>query len=538
VCFLMAKSQGLNDNPQLFIFPDREFCVSGDTVRFDVAVNFLRKDRGNIVHVQLTDIDNRLISSVKIKSMDIWADGFMYVPDSLSTGVYFLSAFFYGQSTIAGHLIHQKSLFVYNRFQKDVEAIAIPVKKSEGNHISEPEIKIIPEKRMYSPRSKVVADIVFMGVDSGYIRQVVIKAFLADSLAQIYGGNFWGRTMPANTSVPVFDERDGLVISGRVLTESTEEPPDKALVFLSLVNDSMYLDYCVTDRRGYFSFFLKNAKGSGEVLLQAVSENQEEMVITLDQAPLVVKDLYEKVVVPLDFIQKKFIEKIVDGGWVNKIFAPVHFSMPPRFEMPHRYTLPYYGKPYKVVNPDEYYDLADFQQIARELLPGVRYRARNNDITIRLLHFSKGTFFEDEPFRLINGVPVFNNRLLSSLGTADIDYIEYVTEDRIFGDLRFPGVLAVYMKKPYYILARQPNVLNVSLNLLQSERGYQYYNPGIHIRNIPDFRTVYFRQLVNADDTFRIEFDLSDIKGKVEISVEGVTSDGKIFKLSETLEVK
>jgi hypothetical protein len=534
----VAQSQELNNNPQLFIFPDREFCVSGDTIRFDVAVHFNEQDRGNVVHVQLTDINNRLISSVVIKSTDRWAEGFIYMPDSLTTGVYLLSAFFYGQSTFTGHVIHQKSLFVYNRFQKDIETMVVPVQKSEGHLSAEPLVKIIPEKRVYSPRSKVAADIDFREVDSGNIQQVVVKSTLTDSLAQIYGGNFWGRTMPANTSVPVFDEKDGFVISGKVVFKDTEEPPGKAILFLSLVNDSLYLDYCVADSNGYFSFFIKNAQGSGEIILNAISDKQEEMVINLEQSPLIVEDLYEKQAVQLDIRQTKFIEKSVDGAWLTKLFAPAHFSMPPPFNMPPRYSLPFYGEPYKVVDPDEYYDLDDFQQIARELLPGVRYRVRNNDITLRLLHFQEGVYFEDEPFRLINGVPVFNNRLLSSLGTDDINYIEYVTQDRLFGDLRFSGVLAVYLKEPYFLLALQPNVLNVAINLLQPQRSYEYTNPEIHIRNIPDFRTVYFRQNLRTDSNHRIEFYLSDVKGKVEISVEGITSDGKIFKVSETVEVK
>jgi hypothetical protein len=534
----VVQSQELNNNPQLFIFPDREFCVSGDTIRFDVAVNFNEQGRGNVVHVQLTDIDNRLISSVMMKSTDKWADGFIQVPDSLTTGVYFLSAFFYGQSTLTGHVIHQKSLFVYNRFQKDVETVAVPVQRIEGHRATEPLVKIIPERKIYSPRSKVAADIDFSELDSGDIQHVVVKAFLTDSLAQIYGGNFWGRTMPAYPSVPVFDEKDGFVISGKVVIKDKEEPPGKALVFLSLVNDSLYLDYCVPDSNGYFDFFIKNAQGSGEIILHAMSEKQEEMVIRLEQSPLIVEDLYEKQAVLFDFRQTKFIEKTVDGAWLAKIFAPAHFSLPPRFSMPPRYSLPFYGEPYKVVDPDEYYDLDDFQQIARELLPGVRYRARNNDITLRLLHFQEGVYFEDEPFRLINGVPVFNNRLLSSLGTADIDYIEYVTEDRLFGDIRFRGILAVYLKEPYYILTMQPNVLSSGLYMLQPERSFKYNNPEIQVKNSPDFRTIYFRQRVKTGSNHRIEFYLSDVKGKVEISVEGITSDGKIFKVSETVEVK
>jgi len=536
--FNVIQSQELNKNAKLFIFPDREFCVSGDTVRFDVAVNYNDQGKSNIVHVQLTDIDNRLISSVVMRSMNKLADGFIHVPDSLTTGVYFLSAFFYGQSTTEGEIIHQKSLFVYNRFQKDIETIAVPVQKSEGYRISKPLIKIIPEKMVYSPRSKVVADIDFREVDSIDIHQVVIKAVLTDSLVRGYGGNFWSITMPSYPSVPVFDEKDGLVISGRVLIQNTEQPAGKALVFLSLVNDSMYLDYCVADSKGYFSFFIKNAQGSGEVILKAVSEKQEEMVIQLEQSPLIVKDIYEKLLVQIDSRQKRFIEKTVDGAWLAKLFAPAHFNRPPRFKMPPRYSLPFYGEPYKVVDPDEYYDLDDFQQIARELLPGVRYRARNNEVTLRLLQFSKGIYFEDEPFRLINGVPVFNNRLLSSLGTVDIDYIEYVTEDRLFGDIRFPGVLAVYLKEPYYLLTRQPDVLSVGLYLLQTESSYKYNNPEIHVRNTPDFRTVYFRQRLKTSSSQRIEFYLSDVKGMVEISVEGITSDGKIFKSSEIVQVK
>jgi hypothetical protein len=538
VFFQLAQSQELHRNSQLFIFPDREFCVSGDTVRFDVAVNYNDQGKSNIVHVQLTDINSRLISSVVMRIKEKMAEGFIYVPDSLATGVYFLSAFFYGQSTMAGEIIHQKSLFVYNRFQKDIEAIAVPVQKTEDYRKTEPLIKIMPGKRRYAPRSKVVADIDFREVDSIHIQQVIIKAVLADSLAGIYGGNFWGRSKPAHPSVPVFDEKDGLVISGSVLIKKTEQPPDKALVFLSLVNDSMYLDYCVPDSKGYFSFFIKNAQGSGEIILKAISEKQEEMAIQLEQSPLAIKDLYERVLVSLDFRQKKFIEKTVDGAWLTKLFVPPHFSRPPRFNMPPRYSLPFYGEPYKVVDPDEYYDLDDFQQIARELLPGVRYRARNNEVTFRLLQYSKGIYFEDEPFRLINGVPVFNNRLLSSLGTVDIDYIEYVTEDRLFGDIRFPGVLAVYLKEPYYALNRQPDVLNAELYLLQTESSYSYNNPEIHLRNIPDFRKVYFRQRVKTSSSHRIEFYLSDVKGKVEISVEGITSDGKIFKIYETVEVK
>jgi hypothetical protein len=43
--------------------------------------------------------------------------------------------------------------------------------------------------------------------------------------------------------------------------------------------------------------------------LNAVSEKQEEMAIQLEQSPLAIKDLYERVLVPLDFRQKNSLKK-------------------------------------------------------------------------------------------------------------------------------------------------------------------------------------------------------------------------------------
>jgi hypothetical protein len=185
------------------------------------------------------------------------AEGFIYVPDSLTTGVYFLSAFFYGQSTMAWEIIHQKSLFVYNRFQKDIEAIAVPVQKTEDYRKTEPLIKIIPEKRRYAARSKVVADIDFREVDSIHIQQVVIKAVLADSLAEIYGGNFWGRSKPAILQYLYLMKRMGWLFRAVCSLKTQNSLRVKRLCFFrSLTIQCILITVCLT-AKDIFRFLSK-----------------------------------------------------------------------------------------------------------------------------------------------------------------------------------------------------------------------------------------------------------------------------------------
>jgi hypothetical protein len=191
------------------------------------------------------------------------------------------------------------------------------------------------------------------------------------------------------------------------------------------------------------------------------------------------------------------------------------------------------------VNLDEFYELNDFREISRELLGGVQYRTRQGNTTIRMLNWNENAYFENEPFKLINGVPVFKNRLFASLGSTEIDHIEYAMEDRLFGDLRFTGILVLYLKdSSNRWLAHQPGFTQLSVPLLQPEQKPKFQFEPEPAAHFPDLRTVFFWQLMETGVNQKIDFSLSHMKGKVEIAVEGVTKGGQIFKSSAIIEVK
>ena len=74
--------------------------------------------------------------------------------------------------------------------------------------------------------------------------------------------------------------------------------------------------------------------------------------------------------------------------------------------------------------------------------------------------------------------------------------------------------------------------------LVQKDKNPGYASSGILNPKIPDTRQVYLWEVVKPDKPENFDFYLSDLKGKVEISVEGVTKDNQLVKVSKLIEVQ
>ena len=522
----------------LYLFTDRDFCVSGDTIWFKVALK-IGESKSNVVHVQLSDATNHAISSVMKKSTGNWAEGYIYVPDSLSSGVCFLSAFFYEHLSEPGLQVEKKSLFVYNRFQRDLPEMLIPAQENKLKETILGQLSIKPDKRNYAVREKVTVDLGLGAIHPDEIAQVVVKASVTDDFARQAGGRYLARSAVSPLVVPLFQEKDGFILSGKVTKTDSNESPEKAVVFLSLPENPHFLDYYVTGNDGYFYFFLQNAVGVGEMIIQAISEDETELQTKIAPSILKIQHPLPMQKQTLTQNQIDFINALTDGGFIKRLFVGDYTIPPNEFSMPERFSIPVYGHPQRTVNLDEFYELNDFREISRELLGGIQYRTRQGNTTIRMLNWDENSYFETESFRLVNGVPVFKNRLFASLGSTEIDYIEYAMEDRLFGDLRFTGILALYLKdSSNRWLAHQPNFTQLSVPLLQPEQKPKFQFEPEPAEHFPDLRTVFFWQLMETGVNQKIEFSLSDVKGKVEIAVEGVTKEGQIFESSAIIEVK
>ena len=537
---LIGYTQTGNMQQGPYLFTDRDFCISGDSVWFKATHKNGNGQKGNVVRVQLTNSSGRVIASAIKKSTGGWAEGFIFVPDTLSSGVYFLSAYFNWQRTTESLYLQKKSLFVYNRFQKMMAEFPVPsVFNNKAKTKSIPGVSIKPVQTTFKPGDRVTAGFDLESLRSAGIEKAVIKAELLDELAVETGGNFIVESVKPQLDVPLFEESDGILISGRVVSPVSKSNRGKVVVLFSLLNDPLYFDYSIPDDNGLFHFFLKNACGVGDIVLQPVSERGEEWQVMLETMQFGIKEpvALEKRVLTAG--QMKFIEDIVDAAYYKRLFGESFAPALAEFSITHRSKMPFYGHPHKRVVLSDFIDLPNFQEVSRELLNFVQYRQNGNDITLRMQNQGAKDSNNSQPLRLINGIPVFRNSLLAPLGSDEIDYIDYVLEDRIFGDIMFNGVLAVYLKDRSNVwMSQQSNMFRFTVPLLQTDTFPSYINTRPVNDNMPDLRNVFYWQLHETDKPFQIGFLLSDIKGKVKISVEGITAEGEFFNVYEIIEVK
>lgn len=539
---LKCQAQPDKQNQKLFLFIDREYCVSGDTLWFKVDLSKELEQKSNIVHVQLDSKDNNLIAEAVKKSNNGWAEGYLPVPDSLSTGIYFLTAFQNSQSTNGGNGAESQPVIVYNRFAENVVKMDVPTEINEKDSPKDfsNKINLNLGKSVFSPREKVAVKLNFNGLKDNELSNVVVKASQVDELASEMAGRYSFAFDSENTSIPLFDEKDGLLINGRITGKDDGEPKGKKIVLISVIGEKPYFDYYVTGNQGDFHFFLKNAVGTATLILQTIPENDgEEMNIELhrsylrrqNEIPFETKILTNK--------QTEFISNALIGNYYKILFNGNFNVGESKFEMPQRFSIPFYGNTDTHVVLSDYIGLPNFEEIARELLPGVQYREKDGDVSIKLMNFDEGDFFNNEPLRLLNGIPVFKSSMFTSFSSDDINYINVVNKKRVFGDLIFNGVLSLRLNDTTNDwIAMQPNLIRANVQCLQPDSNPGYIGKRVLEENNPDIRQVYYWSILNTDEPKEIEFYLSDLKGKIEISVEGVTNTNEAVKVSKLIEVK
>jgi len=531
-----AKAQNSDVANKLHLYTDRNYTLSGDTLWFKVWLPKLLEEKSNVVRVQLNSSKGQIITTVASKSKLQWSEGFLSIPDSLSTGVYFVSAFVNEQRNAANIEIETKTLFVYNRFDEVVTEISMP----KYELISKPDrsealVEINTTKTNYETRAVVEGKI---HVRSSKIAHATVSAKLVDPLSNIAGGYIKTSFEGEHDVIPAFAEKNGILISGKVLSPE-KFPQNNKLVLLSISSEPPYFDYCLSDENGGFNFFLFNASGNADLILQAVSEGGEELRIEPERNSLKQVANISSENKLLSPEQSEFISTVIQASFIKKLFNPSSLVKTDPFEMPTRFTVPFYGKPSKRVTPSEFFDLPDFKEISRELLQGIQYRTKNDEVTFRLLNSDRGRFFESEPLRLLNGIPVFKNSYFSSLKSTDISYVDIVQHERIFGDLQINGVMAISLKdKSNAWLAKQSNVFQFKVPCLQTNKLTSYNNQPEFESGEPDVRQNYLWEKLPADGSKNFQFSLSDLKGKVEITVEGITTSNTVFKTTKIIEVK
>ena len=518
-------------NEKIYLFTDQNSCVSGDTIWFNVLLfDESSPVESNIVHVSLS-ANLKPINHAIIKCTNNMGMGYLYIPDSLSTGVYQVVAYSNKQKYFDVPSSVEKSILVYNRFESNLETIQVPdFSLQDKIEIKKTSFGIQLPKEIYASREKVQVALNVPENIRENLKGLFINARLSDPLTGSFPVMNKLQNIQKNTS-EIIIEKDGMLVEGSVYDPETDKPAIGVLVLLTIPDSIPYFDYCVTNANGEFKFYLKNAVGSANMVFQVISKQDKIYQLKFGTDNLFSKKDYVYFDKTLTYDELLYSKKVIDAAFYQKMFAQASIEKEEHFEMGKEFKYPYYGKPDKIVYPELFIDLPDFTEISRELLPGVFNRNKDGIYSIRMLDAVRMDVFNTEPLKLINGIPVFDAKLLKDLGTDQIQRVEMVFKQKFYGDLAFNGVLSVFTKDESLDWTENiPNFFKVKYNCIQKAEEKRNLPSKEQDQNLPDFRKVFLSDFnSDLDKPMGISFTTSDLLGDMLIEVIGIGKDNRLY---------
>ncbi|MCE1198715.1 MAG: hypothetical protein LWW85_07090 [Marinilabiliales bacterium] len=508
---------------------DRGLYTSGEYLLFKVFAP--QQVQTGFVTLELLDIHGKIISSVYKKVESNQTDGYLYLPDSLKTGTYLLSASAKGNPKAT-----LKELFAINRFS----LLTDPSEQMFRSNGTEP----VPMQKD--------APITIDGMpDTCRLRQQIpvsihlpqsllagMKRDLAISVAAV-APDYRPLAFVRECGIKAedLDGYDGIQIRGIVRNLATGDLFDKGVVLLSVPDSVPVLDYCFSGEDGSFSFRLKNYYGTFPAILQAYDRNKKKVLkISLDKSDSTRCTLPAFVPAPIPSGIRSIAETQTEIVRLGKIFGNDNLNVSRPVALQKEY-LPFYGLPSETVKPALFVDLPDFAEISRELLPGVKYRAYNRIPTLEILNPVTLNYFRDQPLLTLDGVIVHDLNMVRRLGSKDISRIEICRKERFYGDLNFPGVVAIFSVKPdLKRFVESEDLVKLTVEGFQPKAAWSV--PGNIRSNEPDLRKVLlWNPSVKPQEVIHLEMKTSDVKGKYLISVQGVDETGRLIIKEQTFEV-
>jgi len=510
------------------LFTDHDLYTSGENILLKVFVP--SNELPGIVNVGLFNLKGMQVSAAFLEMTDRQANGYIHLSDTLSSGCYFVRT-----TTRTSATQTVKEVYIANRF----------------SGLSESGIFLRPTGVV--PIFDVpIQTLQVEGIEKSYKRREnvhVTLRFSSELLSQTDGNlhvSITRLTPGFNFSTfythakPEFSRtvgNEGMIISGTVTDAGTAKPFNNAIVFLTVPDSSPRFQYFNTAENGRFYFQLKNYFGEIPVVLQCFDpERKHELKIRLSNTENLLASLpdFETIVFPPEL--REIVAKNVEAHNFSRIFSQLQLKEKPVAEAKAG-KYPFYGVPTRVVYPKQFIDLVNFDEISRELLQGVRFRENNHVLTLQLFNFQRNKFFDEQPLILLNGIPVEDIQAIRNLGTKEIDRIEECLSERFYGNLQFPGVIAIYTtKSDYSWLNESDSVLKLRLNAIEPPSILN--SPTDNNFKEPDLRRVLlWLPSLKPEPNMNIEFQTSDVRGRYKLEIRGMGRDGKFFYKENFFEV-
>jgi hypothetical protein len=519
-----------------------QYLLAGEKVGFSVMVTNQKDLPGtqisNLAFVELLDNSSQSVIRQKIILENGIGSGVISLPDSLSTGIYSFVAYTSWLKNFGEKYFSVSQIMVVKPGDDFT-----PKKQNEdgktyrkSQRLKNENLSLQLNKTTFSNREKVKVE---LNLEKAFDNAVVSVAVRKKEPAVAENGQVKSDSKLPVDKINFLPDYKGILLTGFLRNKETNQPMPGQQVFMSFPGESVEIKHTISEGSGRFRFLLEPAAGEKDMVFLAPSENigiwlEDKFCDSLNIAALgsFVPDMKTD-----SFFTEKYINWQLQKKFQQENSATAG-SDPEKYK-----PFLFYDDPAQVLKSEDYIQLDSLHEYFYELIPSVQLTRKNKKYLMRFSNSEKNYHFGNNPALFVDGVYYPYPGELMKTDATKIDRIEIIPEIYYYRDLTFDGIVSVFSKDTDFMdFQLLPNMTRVFYNLAEPAKKLQLPHLGDGIpSNIPDLRWLIFWNPeieIERSSSKTLEFAASDVKGEFEISVSGITDEGKIIRAHQTFTVE
>lgn len=566
--FLFTLNQGFGKDRQgvvserIVLHTDRKVYTAGENLLFNLYLMDTKTrslaEYPSIGYIVIRNNQGNMVGKAQVKIIEGKAAGAIYLSDTLQSGYYQVFAYTNFMRNGTPEIFFKTQVLIANRFDKDFFGLISTVNSGEtveaspGNLRKGQLLEISNPKTNYGKREKGSVSISLPNSGYKFVSFCVsiteknpVEEFCAVNVSTgSLNKDAVNFDVAGKNGQPIHLAEDKYAeLMGRLTDAGSGNPAGYQVLFLSSPDSVNNFKYTVTNSNGYFRFPLGDYYNGKDLFLKVKQKEGEALDPKFEiDSKFDFRTTFKTEPFPIDSSVISYLKNSQDIVRIQKSFALIQTLYQPkqtRVNVPLLFRVPDY-----TVLPADYVELKDFIEIAREILPPLRIRKREQVYYAEILDVQKRMFMEPRPLIFFDGVLVDDISQIIGYGTKDIKKVDVISSKWIVDHQVLDGVISVQSHQNLW--------KNITLNnnnlRIKAENFFELPNlfqPNYSLTDVKS-REPNFRQLlywnpnlrVESGKTVNVEFYTSDLAARYLVKILGVTDTGEIVEAYSEIEVK
>jgi len=546
----MLKGQPIE---QIGIHADRNKYVAGEDLWFSIYNTDQATGRltpvSLVAYVELISPWNTPVVQLRIKLNEGKGEGTFPIPDTISSGDYIIRAYTNRMKNNLPDGCTMKTIGIYNPFKALSYLRNVNPSDSSRNfpqrniHMDYETVSILADT-VFGYREKVVVKILAGKAGPVTSRFADMSVSVAPSSVSDSGFEFSGKAGSQISALRNDYESEGHFLTLRIRNEEGGTSGRQNRLFMSVQGKIAGFRYAEKDSSGRYTFIIPADSRQRTYILQPeVPDNEMRLEIEPSFSLKLPGSVHFKD--SLHGRETEIFENLSFNHQVNRIYGITARSEEKTDEPGNILKRRFYGIPEMEIFLDDYIRLPDMTEVFFELVPGIILRKGKNGYEVKITNPLTGTFYEEPPLVMIDGVILNDLNVLVSLDPGLVEKIEVVKTPYLTGDLILHGIVNVITRSGDFSMVTMPDYAAI-IPYRVVEPAYDFVSPSYYDAQTksgrkPDLRnTLYWNPSVmtDAEGKAELEFWTPDVPGEYSITIHGISGPGKMISATKSFIVK